>query len=96
MCISLPIFKSLISWAVCLSGAAGGGLSDAAAAAAEGATAPHANRGPHLHPHSPVPQPGGLAPAGWPGKPPLRPAGECASQARGECRYAVVRDSLFE
>lgn len=73
-------------------GAAGGGVPDAAAAETEGAAAPHADRSARLQPQlahdHPVAQPAvvshSLAPAGRPGKRPLRPAGQRTSQARGE------------
>lgn len=73
-------------------GAAGDGVPNAAAAETEGAAAPHADRSAHLHPkltHDlPVTQPAvlsySLTPAGWPGRQPVRPAGQCTSQARSE------------
>ncbi len=67
-------------------------MPDAAAAETEGAAAPHADRSTHLHPNlthdRPVTQPAvfsySLTPAGRPGRQPLWPAGQHASQARGE------------
>lgn len=67
-------------------------MPDAPAAETEGAAAPHTDRSPHLHPQlahdRPVAQPAvvgnGLPPAGWPGRKPVRPAGQRTSQARGE------------
>lgn len=75
-----------------LPGPAGGGVPDAAAAETYGAAAPHADRSAYLHPQlthdRPVAQPAvvsdSLAPAGWTGRQPVWPAGQRASQARGE------------
>lgn len=70
-------------------GAAAGGVSDAAAAEAAGAAAPHADRGAQLQPQlphgGPVARPAvlGLAAAGRTGRRPV-PAGELAPQTIGE------------
>lgn len=93
----LPRVKGQIPSTFCLlhllgAGAAGGVVPVAAAAETARAAAPHADRSTHLHPDlthdRPVAEPAvvsdGLAPAGWTGRQPVRPAGQRASQARGE------------
>nr|XP_054599884.1 protein AF-17 isoform X2 [Nothobranchius furzeri] len=75
-------------------GAAGVGLSDAAASETEGATAPHADRSARLHPKlthdrsvsQPVVLGHGLPPAGRPRRRPLRSARQRAPQTRGSRR----------
>lgn len=74
------------------SGAAGGCVSDPAAAATKRAAAPHAERSADLHPElpqgGPVTEPAvlrhGLPDAGQPGGQPVRPAGQPPPQTRGE------------